>query len=467
MTIGRLRAATPVIVAVALVLVPAPAGLTASAWTFFAVFAGTITALILEPIPAAAAGVIGVSIAAALRLVDPSPAESARWALSGFGNTTVWLIFAAFVFALGYEKSGLGRRLALALIRAFGRRPLGLGYAVAIADLVLAPFTPSNTARSAGTIFPVIRQVPALLARRDPEAAHRLGGYLMWTAFAVTCVTSSMFLTALAPNLLAAEVVKKTVGVTLGWTVWAAGFWPVGLLLVALIPLASYALFRPGDVAGAGVTSWAASELRAMGPVGRREIGMALLAIAALTGWIAGRQVLDATTVALLVVSVMVLTRIVTWDDILAHRSAWNVLAWFATLVTLADGLNRVGFVAWLARGATAPLTTLPPLGAALVLLALFFAVHYLFASLTAHVTAVLPVVLAAGAAVPGIDPERFALVLCYALGLMGVISPYATGPAPVFYGSGYLSRRQFWTYGLVFGAVYLVAVLGLAFLRL
>ncbi len=467
MKTGLIKVAAPVVVAVVLALLPAPGGLTSSAWWYFAVFAATVVALVLEPIPAAASGLIGVSVAASLRLVDPSPAESARWALSGFGNTTVWLIFAAFMFALGYERSGLGKRIALVLVKALGRRPLGLGYAVAASDVVLAPFTPSNTARSAGTIYPVIRQIPALLAHRSPDEAHRLGGFLMWTALAVTCITSSMFMTALAPNLLAVEVVRKTVGVSLDWTTWAAGFWPVGVALVAAVPLASYAAFRPSAVGGDEITSWASSELAAMGRFSRREAIMSLLAVTALAGWVLGRSLMDATTVALLVVALMVLTRIVTWDDVIGNRTAWNVLVWFATLVALADGLNRVGFVAWLVGVATAPLATVPPVGAALMLVALFFIVHYLFASVTAHVAAVLPVVLAAGAAIPGLDAGRLALVLCYALGLMGVISPYATGPSPVYYGSGYVSRRQFWGLGFLFGVVFLAAVLGLALYHL
>jgi di/tricarboxylate transporter len=70
-------------------------------------------------------------------------------------------IFAAFIFALGYDKTGLGRRISLVLVRKMGRRTLTLGYAVTIAETILAPFTPSNTARSGGTIYPVIRNLPA------------------------------------------------------------------------------------------------------------------------------------------------------------------------------------------------------------------------------------------------------------------------------------------------------------------
>jgi L-tartrate/succinate antiporter len=95
-------------------------------------------------------------------------------------------------------------------------------------------------------------------------------------------------------------------------------------------------------------------------------------------------------------------------------------------------------------------------------LVAVFFFVHYMFASITAHVTAMLPVVLAAGVAVPGMPVRPFALLLCYTLGLMGIITPYATGPAPVFFGSGYVSRREFWTLGLVCGVIFLVTLLGI-----
>ena len=43
---------------------------------------------------------------------------------------------------------------------------LGLGYAIALSDLVLAPFMPSNTARSGGTIYPVVKNIPPLMDRR-------------------------------------------------------------------------------------------------------------------------------------------------------------------------------------------------------------------------------------------------------------------------------------------------------------
>src|SRR5688572_8126881 len=197
-----LRVAFPLIVGGVIALLPTPAGLAPHAWYYFAVFVSVILALITEPIPAAGVGLIGVTFIAVTGLAftpaqlgNPAfkpPAEAIKGALAGFANSTVWLIFGAFVFAMGYEKTGLGRRIALVLVRWLGGRTLGLGYAIALADLVLAPFTPSNTARSARTIFPVIRNVPELYGSRPDESPRRIGAYLMWVAFATTCVTSSM-----------------------------------------------------------------------------------------------------------------------------------------------------------------------------------------------------------------------------------------------------------------------------------
>jgi L-tartrate/succinate antiporter len=456
------KALLPLLLGILIALLPVPQGLSQTAWYFFAIFCAVILGLILEPIPAAAIGFIGVFLVAALGLAGPKPADNIRWALSGFSNTTVWLIFGAFMFALGYEKTGLGKRIALILVKFLGKRTLGLGYAITFSDLILAPFTPSNTARSAGTIFPIIRNLPALYGSAPGETSRKIGAYIMWTAFAATCVTSSMFITALAPNLLALELVNKTVKISISWTEWFVGFLPVGIVLILVLPYLIYKIYPPEIKHSAEVQTWASEELGKMGKWSPKELVMALLAILALTLWIFGGKIMDATTVAGVVISLMIITGIVTWDDILGNKSAWNVLAWFATLVAMADGLNKVGFVTWFAKSASALLTGYSPLTIMVSLVVIFFVVHYLFASITAHVTAVLPVILLAGTLVPGIDVRIFALLLCYSLGIMGVITPYATGPGPVYFGSGYVNRKDFWRLGLIFGVIFLVALMGI-----
>ena len=463
------KAIVPIAAGVVLLLLPVPEGLKPNAWYYFALFVAVIIALILEPISAAAVGLIGVTAATVALLVTPKSADSLKWALSGFQDGTVWLIFVAYMFALGYEKTGLGRRLALNLVKWLGKKTLGLGYAIALVDLVLAPFTPSNTARSGGTIFPVIKSIPPLYGSEPGPTARRIGSYIMWTAFATTCVTSSMFLTGLAPNLLALSLVKTTAKIDISWTEWFMGMAPVGLLLFVCLPWLVYKIYPPELKSSPDVPIWAGEELKRMGRISIKEIAMALLALLALGLWIFGADFVNATTVALLVLSLMIITRIVEWDDVLAHKQAWNVLIWFATLVTMADGLNKVGFLKWFAGGAAGALTGYSVMTIMVALTVVYFVVHYMFASLTAYTTALLPVLLTAAIAVPEMPVKLISLLFCYTLGLMGIISPYATGPGPIYYGSGYVSRKDFWMLGLIFGAIYLAAMLliGVPYLRL
>jgi anion transporter len=452
----------------AIAWVARPAGLSAGAWNYLALFAAVITALVLEPLPPGAVGLVGLALATALGYMGADPAEAIKRGLGGFSDATVWLIFGALVFATGYEKTGLGRRIALALARTMGRSTLGLGYSVMLADLLVAPFTPSNTGRSAGIIFPIIRGIPALYDSAPGPTARRLGGYLMWTAFASTAVTSSMFLTALGPNLLAVGLVRQATALEINWSQWSLGFLPVGLLLLALLPLLAYVIYPPEIRSSPQVAAWAKDELAGMGRLSRQEGTMALSIAVAFSLWVLARQWINPTTVILVVVALLVVVRVLDWDDVVGNRSAWDTLVYFATLLALADGLNRFGIVTWAARGVSAMLVGRSPPVAIIVLVSFFFLVHYLFASLTAHTIVVLPALLSAGAAFPGMPVNALALLLVYAIGLMGVITPYATGPAPVYFGSGFIPRKHFWGLGFVFGLIYLATLLavGIPYLR-
>ena len=455
------RLLPPVSLGLVLVSLPVPAGLTPGAWHYFALFVTVIAMLVTEPIPGPAAGLIGITAAAIFRLVAPTPVESMQWALTGFADSTVWLMFVAFMFALGYQKTGLGRRLALRLVRSLGGRTLGLGYAIALTDLVLAPFVPSNTARSGGIVFPIIESIPALYGSAPGPTARRIGAYVMWTAFATTCVTSSMFVTALAPNLLAVSLMDQVAGVRVSWVGWFLGFLPIGLLLFGVQPLLIYRIYPPTVRVSADVPRWARHELLRLGPVTRPETVMTLLALLALSLWIFGGRWVTPTAAALLTLCLMILGRVISWDDLLTYKRAWSNLIWFATLITLANGLSRVGFLPWFAATAANALGGRSATMKVALLVVVFFVSHYLFASLTAHATAMLPVLLTAAVALPELPVPVVSLLLSYSLGLMGILTPYATGSAPLYYGSGYISHREFWTLGLAFGALYLAVLLG------
>jgi L-tartrate/succinate antiporter len=263
----------------------------------------------------------------------------------------------------------------------------------------------------------------------------------------------------MAPNLLATEMASKTAGVAISWTDWFIAFAPVGIVLLLTLPLVAYFVYPPEIKSGDEVPNWARGELAKLGGLTVREIELGVLVLMALALWIFGGAVINATTVAMAVIALMVLLKVVSWDDILANKSAWNTLVWFATLVALADGLNKVGFVKWFADTVGGQMAGFSPMVAMLLLVAVFYFTHYLFASITAHVTAMLPVMLAVGMGVPGMDMRMFALLLVMTLGIMGILTPYATGPSPVYYGSGYLPAKDYWRLGAIFGVIFFIAL--------
>lgn len=457
-----------IIIGVSMSLLPAPEGLTQDGWIFFSLFVSVIIAIILEPLPVAFIAFFGVVIACVLKIGPPlnslgdvTSSNAISWGLSGFSNTTVWLIFIAFMFALGYEKTGLGKRISLILVSKMGKSTLGLGYAIATADLVLAPFMPSNTARSGGTIFPIVKNIPILYGSTPEKEPRKIGSYITWVALASTCVTSSMFYTALATNVLAKSLVEDAGIITPTWIQWFLYFLPVGIILFLSVPLLTYFVYPPTLKASKEISEWAGNELKAMGKISRSEIFMTILACLALVLWISGSYIkISATVSALVVLCLMVLFKVISWNDILTNKAAWNILLWFGAIVALAGGLNNVGFLDWFANKITSGISSYSPMLILVLLLLAFYFIHYLFASSTAHATALLTIFLVAGGKIPGIDFPLLTYVLLYSLGLMGILTPYATGPSPIWYGLGYIPSRTFWFLGALFGIIFIAILI-------
>jgi citrate:succinate antiporter/L-tartrate/succinate antiporter len=297
----------------------------------------------------------------------------------------------------------------------------------------------------------------------------------MWTAFAATAVTSSLFLTALAPNVAGLAIAKKTVGVEVAWSQWFIGFLPLGVLLIALVPLLGYLVCRPEVKESPEIATWAGKELDVMGPMSRNEWVMTGLVLIAMFLWITGSNpnislpvlganYINPTMVVLVIVSLLLITGVVEFNDIIAEKSAWEVFFYFTSLLTLASGLNEIGFIKWLAEGFARNLGAMSPTLVTLLLVTLFFWIHYGFSSITSHTAAVLPVVLAVGTGMQGVNVPTLTLLCLYSLGLMGVISPFATGPAPMYFGSGFIGKSDFWKFGLIFGLVYFFGLIAVVY---
>jgi DASS family divalent anion:Na+ symporter len=451
------RAALVVATALAVWAVPAPAGVSEGTWRLFAIFVATVVGLVVQPLPMGAV-VLSASVLAALVGAVP-----ARAVLSGFANATVWLIVAAFLFARAFVVTRLGRRIAYLLIGRLGRSTLGLAYAVALADLVIAPATPSNTARAGGILYPIVRSLAAALGSEPGPTARRAGAYLIATEYQCNVVTSAMFMTAMAASPLAVELAADA-GVVIPWGTWAlAGLVP-GLVSLALVPAVLFVMARPEVTRTPAAPALARAELAALGRLGRGEAVLLAVFAGLLALWATSQlHGVDATLVALVGVAVLLATGVLGWNDVLGETKAWDALVWFGGLVMMAGQLNEQGLMGRFGERLAAGLEGWPSRAALVALTLVYLFAHYAFASMTAHVTALYPVFLATAIAA-GAPPLLAALVLAMFSNLNGSLTHYASGPAPIYFGSGYVDLASWWRLGFVVAVVNVIVWLGLGF---
>lgn len=432
------------------------AGLKPQAWHLFAIFLATVVGFILRPFSN------GVVALASLVVAIFTSTLTISQVLSGaFGNTVVWLVVSAFLFAKGFSKTGLGRRIAYLLTRAFGGSSLTLAYSLAASDLILGPVTPSNTARAGGVLFPIVNSLCETFDSRPGATAKRIGTFLMSTVFQTDIVVSAMFLTSMAANPLAAELAKKTLGVEITWGTWALAASVPGLIGLIIIPLAMYLLCPPEIKRTPEAKELAAKELAKMGPMSTREKIMTVIFVLALGLWATSQLTnLDATAVAFLGIVVMLVFDVITWDDVLQEGKAWDTLIWMGSVVCIAGFLNSSGFIAWFARGVSTSLQGSGWMVALLVSFLVYLYSHYGFASLTAHVTAMYAAFIAVAASA-GAPPFLAAFTLAVGANLCASLTHYGTGPAPIYFGAGYVDQQTWWRNGFILSLIHILIWVG------
>ncbi|VFR24080.1 2-oxoglutarate/malate translocator [plant metagenome] len=462
---------------VVMLLLPVPDGLAPKAWALLAIFLTTILAIILKVMPIGVMAMMAMTIVALSQVTATSSKAAIADALSSLANPLIWLIVVAILVSRGLKKTGLGKRVGLLFISVLGRRTLGIGYGLAVCELVLAPFTPSNTARGGGIVHPVMRSIAGAFGSDPAQGTERkMGTYLSLVNMHANTITSGMFITATAPNPLVVDYVARVTnqGFHLSWTTWALCMLLPGLVCLLLMPLLLAVLAPPEVKATPGAIDYARGELKDMGPVsGGEKVMMGTFAIllllwANVPAMIFGPAfTLDPTVVAFLGLFILIITGTINWDDVLSEKSAWDTLIWFGALVMMAEQLNKTGVIGWFSDMLRSGIAS-AGMGwewAAALLVLLFVFSHYFFASTTAHISAMMLAFLTVGVAlVPPDYVVPFLLMMVAGSTIMMTLTHYATGTSPIIFGSGYVPLGTWWRVGFVMCVVELAiyATLGI-----
>ena len=436
--------------------IPTPEGLTPQSWHLFAIFVATIVGFITQPIPIGGVSIVVITVAALTGTLKISEG------ISGFANSAIWLIVGAFLFSRGFIKTGLGKRIAYNLISAFGSSSLRLAYALALSDLILAPATPSNTARVGGVIMPITTSLAKAFGSEPQDGPRKIGSFLMQSIYQVNTITSAMFQTSMAGNTLVAALALQSFGIGITWGDWAIAAIVPGIIALLIMPYFIYKAYPPEIKDAREAQQMIREELKGLGKMSFQEWVMLGVFVLALVLWATSQFTkIDATTVAFLGISILLATGVLIWDDVKSEKGAWDTLVWMGTLMGFAGFLSKLGFIKW----ATLQVGAYIPEGSWVIAFVIAVLVntyaHYVFASLTAHISAMF-VAFSAIAISAGAPPMLTLLMIAFTSNLCMSLTHYAAGPSPVIFNTGYVPQNTWWKLGFFASVINLIIFMGL-----
>lgn len=437
---------------------PIPDGVKPEAWHLLSIFVATIAAFILQPLPIGAVSIIACTMLVFLGVMKPGEA------LAGFSNGTIWLIVSAFMFAEGFIKTGLGQRIAYILLEKFGGSTLSVAYVLSATDMIVAPFTPSNTARGGGIIYPIVRSVCSAIGSEPGSSKQRTGAFLIFSSYCAVITSACIFLTGASNNAVVVTLTKDLFDLDLTWMSWFMACAVPGLILSVLIPWVLYKMINPELKSTPETKVMAKEQLRKMGAMSGKEKILCVIFIAALVLWATGSiHKIDSAFVALLGLSAMLVTKVLDWDDVLHQKGAWDVLVWMGVLVNMAAFLSKFGLMAWFANYVGGQMAGASWMVMLIVLSLVYTYAHYGLASNTAHIMAMFAafasILVTAGAPALGV-----AIVLGVLANSCSMLTHYGCGVTPIFFGSNYMEQGKWWKVGFVVTTIHVIVwiVIGL-----
>ncbi|RMC48874.1 DASS family sodium-coupled anion symporter [Lactobacillus sp. ESL0228] len=432
-----------------------PTAINVQAWHLFAIFIATIIACVTKPLPMMATTIIAIVIATLTGIFKMDEVTA------GFGNSTAWMVAMCMFMAAGFIKSGLGKRIAYFFVKTFGKKTLGLAYALSIVETVLAIGIPSNNARVNGIMYPIIDNLSKEMGS-DPKQGtqDKMGAYLVFNEYEINIVTSTMFLTGLAGNMVALGI-AKTQNITISWMQWFLAALVPGIISLLIVPFVLYKIYPPKIKETPNAHAWADNKLKELGKMTLAEDIMAIVFVLAVALWLVGPKFgIDATLVSFIAVALLLVCGVINVKDILGQSFAWNILTWLSIIMLMSQKLMQLGFFPWFSKTLGSALNGMNWIWVLVILYLAYFYLHYLFPSVSTQISALYAgfLSIAIGAGVP---PIMAALMLALDGSLYLSTSSYSAGPAALLSSTGYVSNKDWWKLSAIIGVILNIIWLG------
>ncbi len=412
-----------------IIVAPSPAGLSREAQGAIAIFALCFVLWVSNALPLAVTSLLAIVLLPVLRVVSPERSFSL------FGSPVVFFILGAFILAAALMGSGLSTRLAVGFMRRFGRTPRSLIAGVIFSGVFLAFWMPEHAV--AAMLFPIVLEIARALEIVPKKSSFGAALFLALAWGAVIGGVATFLGGARAP--LALGILSEHYGRTIGFLDWMVAVAPFAIVLLVVAHLLLTRLFAM-DVEDVERAKRALDEkARSLGPLSRREKGVALITVITIAGWILGGQALGLASIALLAAVALFIFNLIDWKSVEEYVN-WGVILMYGGAMAIAAALHETGGAKWLADVAMARMEDLPSFWI-IVVFAIFAAFLTEAISNVAALALLLPICFGV-ADRAGIDPVVVVYAVAVPAGLAFAL-PMGTPPNAIAYSAGYYRLRE------------------------
>lgn len=442
--------------------VPTPAGMTVTQHKLLSIFGGAIIAWITIGINFA---VSTFAIVGLLYFWVGNPTgkvnkageliRQADFAVSGFASSSVWLLVTGFVISIAMTKSGMAKRLALHMMRILGKTPAGAIFASMLANFVIAPLTPSNTARAAA-MLPIVEGIAEAYQAKPGQS--NFGRALLLANTFTTNITGSAFLTGTIPNPVAIGMITAAAGTSMmtTWSYWAMAAIPTNIIILLATGWLVLRLYPPEVKGLPGGIDYIKQELNAMGPMSIREYKTLGYFLLALLLWSTDAlHHFNSTMIAFAVSLLIFLPHIgvLDWKET-EKLLPWELFVYFGGVLTLSTALMNAKAFELLIKSllVSLGLTSMNMMPLLMVLIGFSIFSSIIWSTTTAKAGVMMPIFIGL-AQVMGYDVVSFALplaiMMAYALFL-----PFNTMGNIIMFGAGHYTVSEQLKTSLILGGI-------------
>lgn len=434
-----------VAIALTIYLLPAPQGLSVPGKTSWAVFILCTGLWVSNAIPFGITGLLAVALLAltgAMRTPE---------AFAAFGNPAVFFLIGVFIIAAALIESGLSKRCALLFLRPFERSPYAFATGMMLAGAFGTIWMPNQA--TAALLFPIAVEVAIALRLAVGRSAYAKVLFLSMAWGAMIGSNASFLSSTRAP--LAIGMLQEKFGAGVSFTQWLVAALPLVILGCLAAPLVLRLSFPREEVAFSAAREVLESEVKALGPVGRRQWTVATIVVLTIAAWIFLGDRIDLAVIALLGSGALFATRAINWEET-ERRIYWNIVLMYGGAIALGIVIDRTGAAQWLVEAAFGDAVISPTVavaGAAIGALLLSE-----FMSNVAAVAVMLPLAFSIASQL-GAAPLALTMATSLGAGLDFAL-PFSSAPNTIAFSSGYLGMWDVVKAGGVMTLVSIVMVI-------